>query len=87
MCEFHNSNSNGLGDIWWTDKCSYFSSIDDCGRILLLKLIARTKQMYIILWSLMEKRETRGPDYKEKEKLDSNFFLIQVLEHTQLLKF
>ena len=28
MCEFHNSNSNGLGDIWWTDKCSYFSSID-----------------------------------------------------------
>ena len=28
MCEFHNSNSNGLGDIWWTDKFSYFSSID-----------------------------------------------------------
>ena len=28
MCEFHNSKSNGLGDIWWTDKCSYFSSID-----------------------------------------------------------
>ena len=19
---------NGLGDIWWTDKCMYFSSID-----------------------------------------------------------
>ena len=31
MCEFHNSNSNGLGDIWWTDKCSYFSSIDYYG--------------------------------------------------------
>ena len=31
MCEFHNSNSNGLGDIWWTDKCSYFSSIDGVG--------------------------------------------------------
>ena len=29
MCEFHNSNSNGLGDIWWTDKCMYFSSIDN----------------------------------------------------------
>ena len=28
MCEFHNSNSNGLGDMWWTDKCIYFSSID-----------------------------------------------------------
>ena len=20
MCEFHDSNGNGLGDIWWTDK-------------------------------------------------------------------
>ena len=28
MCEFHGSNCNGLGDIWWTDKCIYFSSID-----------------------------------------------------------
>ena len=32
MCEFHNSNSNGLGDIWWTDKCMYFSSIDYLSR-------------------------------------------------------
>ena len=29
MCEFHDSNGNGLGDIWWTDKSSYFSIIDD----------------------------------------------------------
>ena len=29
MCEFHDSNGNGLGDIWWTDKFIYFSSIDD----------------------------------------------------------
>ena len=28
MCEFHGSNCNGLGDIWWTDKCIYFSSIE-----------------------------------------------------------
>ena len=28
MCEFHDCNGNGLGDIWWTDKCMYFSSID-----------------------------------------------------------
>ena len=28
MCEFHGSNCNDLGDIWWTDKCIYFSSID-----------------------------------------------------------
>ena len=28
MCEFHDCNCNGLGDIWWTDKCMYFSSID-----------------------------------------------------------
>ena len=29
MCEFHDSNGNGFGDIWWTDKLIYFSSIDD----------------------------------------------------------
>ena len=28
MCEFHDSNGNGLGDIWWTDKLIYFSIID-----------------------------------------------------------
>ena len=28
MCEFQESNCNGFGDIWWTDKCIYFSSID-----------------------------------------------------------
>ena len=29
MCEFHDSNGNGFGDMWWTDKCIYFSSIDE----------------------------------------------------------
>ena len=28
MCEFHGSNSNGFGDIWWTDNPIYFSSKD-----------------------------------------------------------
>ena len=28
MCEFHGSNDNGFGDIWWTDNPIYFSSID-----------------------------------------------------------
>ena len=28
MCESHDSNCNGFGDIWWTDKLFYFSSID-----------------------------------------------------------
>ena len=28
VCEFHGSNSNGFGDIWWTDNPIYFSSID-----------------------------------------------------------
>ena len=28
MCEFHDCNGNGLRDIWWTDKCMHFSSID-----------------------------------------------------------
>ena len=26
--EFHGSNANGFGDIWWTDNPIYFSSID-----------------------------------------------------------
>ena len=25
MCEFHGSNGNGFGDIWWTDNPIYFS--------------------------------------------------------------
>ena len=28
MCAFHDSNCNGFGDMRWTDKCTYFSSID-----------------------------------------------------------
>ena len=28
MCAFHDSNCNGFGDMWWTGKCTYFSSID-----------------------------------------------------------
>ena len=28
MCEFHDSNWNGFADMWWTDKCTYFCSID-----------------------------------------------------------
>ena len=27
MCEFHDSNGNGLGDMWWTDTYIYFSII------------------------------------------------------------
>ena len=29
MCEFHESNSNSFGDIWWTDKLIYFRIIDE----------------------------------------------------------
>ena len=28
MCEFHDSNGNGFGDIGWTDKLIYFIIID-----------------------------------------------------------
>ena len=28
ICEFHDSNGNGLGDMLWTDKLIYFSIID-----------------------------------------------------------
>ena len=27
VCEFHGSNGNGFGDIWWTDKLFYFSKL------------------------------------------------------------
>ena len=29
MCEFQESNCNGFGDMWWTDKGTYFCSIED----------------------------------------------------------
>ena len=38
MCEFHNSNCNGLGDIWWTDKYFYFSIIDITRDMSLLEI-------------------------------------------------
>ena len=28
MCEFHGSNGNGFGDIWWTDNPINFSSMN-----------------------------------------------------------
>ena len=28
MSEFHGSNGNGFGDIWWTDNPIYFSSMN-----------------------------------------------------------
>ena len=31
MCAFHDSNCNGFGDMWRTDKCTYFSSIRRSG--------------------------------------------------------
>ena len=38
MCEFHGSNGNGFGDIWWTDNPIYFSSIDLSADMVLIKL-------------------------------------------------
>ena len=35
MCEFHGSNGNSFGDIWWTDNPIYFGRIDSlCKRRL-----------------------------------------------------
>ena len=28
MSQFHDSNCNGFGDMWWTDNLIYFSSIE-----------------------------------------------------------
>ena len=35
MCEFRDSNCNGFGDMWWTDKCTYFSSIEEYAKCYL----------------------------------------------------
>ena len=42
MCEFHGSNGNGFGDIWWTHNLLYFSSIDDATYIVFLSLSSHT---------------------------------------------
>ena len=46
MCEFHCSNGNGLGDIWWTDKFIYFSIID----VLYLTLILHCLRLILIFY-------------------------------------
>ena len=45
MCEFHDCNCNGLGDIWWTDKCMYFSSID------VIEYQTVIVELYVIYWN------------------------------------
>ena len=52
MCEFHDCNCNGLGDTWWTDKCTYFSSIDACSVILkptVIKKYSNNGYVYVVL--------------------------------------
>ena len=53
MCEFHDCNCNGLGDIWWTDKCMYFSSIDT-------SLGFSVKQVYIFPMPMVYPRNDIG---------------------------
>ena len=52
MCEFHDSNGNGFGDISWTDKLFYFSSIDDpylsVARHIILTYLNRINVYYVI---------------------------------------
>ena len=45
MCEFHDYNYNGFGDMWWTDKCIYFSRIDGdkCVQRLLMRYFLSDK--------------------------------------------
>ena len=47
MCEFHYSNGNSFGDIWWTDKLIYFRSIDGT---TLITLIFRNSLFEVVLW-------------------------------------
>ena len=52
MCEFHDSNSNGFGDIWWTDKLIYFSSVEsgatDCVHASSVKPVKKRIYKYLV---------------------------------------
>ncbi len=57
MCEFHGSNGNRFGDIWWTDNPIYFSSIDVlkanlnlCGSLIVAILSGGEFQFVIVPW-------------------------------------
>ena len=49
MCEFHDPDCNGLGDMWWTDKCTYFSSIDVFRFMLLLEINFILSLSYVMI--------------------------------------
>ena len=47
MCECHNYISNGLGDMWRTDKCTYFSSIDNIPHLVKERIIIHSRQGFV----------------------------------------
>ena len=47
MCEFHDCNCNGFGDMWWTDKCTYFSSIDYVAHAFVVFITINNEQLVV----------------------------------------
>ena len=58
MCEFQDSNGNGFGDIWWTDKLIYFSSrpidVRYIGIFLKCRTSGASSDVLKITWSGMQ---------------------------------
>ena len=50
MCQFHGSNGNGLGDIWWTDKFFYISIIDSWIQLNCITCCLLCKTVILIDW-------------------------------------
>ena len=51
MCEFQESNCNGFGDMWWTDKCTYFSSIDKGTRQKCIDILRGYNRSFMQKWT------------------------------------
>ena len=50
VCEFHDSNGNSFGDIWWTDKLIHFSSIDESPLLLSCLIVAEILASEQVRW-------------------------------------
>ena len=60
MCEFHGSNGNGFGDIWWTDKFFFFSNIDFSIIFLNPTTISSNLRKSIIYAAMLDLKEKDG---------------------------
>ena len=60
VCEFHGSNGNGFGYIWWTDKLFYFSKL---GIYSVLKTDPLCKPTSMSKYSVVSQRVSLSSEY------------------------